>query len=255
MPWRSAANGHQAPGAVLPTRAHASPATGTAPAQEKRYRRGLGVLPLDHRRPHPAGLHRDPPRRDRPRPSPRSSPARWRSTRPSGSPPDACKPTTRGAYVKNSSLRELLTEHEIQHRRIPPRTPKRNGKVERYQQTLAREWAYGQRYRNSNSRAAALPIWLNHYNYNRNHSSLQPATHQPTFGTTRGTTPRPGRRRAHHDLADVPVPRLSERVGDRLGDGVGVIAIPAIRSRNSGHLPTSDGGYFLLGRKPVGCQV
>jgi transposase InsO family protein len=76
------------------------------------------------------------------------------------------------AYVKNRSLRELLTGRDIQHRRIPPRTPKRNGKVERYQQTLAREWAYGQRYRNSDARAAALPIWLTHYNYARNHSSL-----------------------------------------------------------------------------------
>jgi transposase InsO family protein len=76
------------------------------------------------------------------------------------------------AYVKNASLRQLLTSHAIQHRRIPPRTPKRNGKIERYQQTLAREWAYGQRYRTSDARAAALPIWLNHYNYTRNHSSL-----------------------------------------------------------------------------------
>lgn len=75
-------------------------------------------------------------------------------------------------YVHNRSLRELLTEHDIQHRRIPPRTPRRNGKIERYQQTLAREWGYGQRYRNSDARAAALPIWLNHYNTSRNHSSL-----------------------------------------------------------------------------------
>ena len=75
-------------------------------------------------------------------------------------------------YVKNRSLRELLADHGIQHRRIPPRTPKRNGKVERYQQTLAREWAYGQSYRNSDCRAAALPIWLEHYNFTRNHSSL-----------------------------------------------------------------------------------
>jgi transposase InsO family protein len=81
-------------------------------------------------------------------------------------------------YVRNRSLRELLAEHGIQHRRIPPRTPKRNGKVERYQQTLAREWAYGQRYRSSQARAAALPIWLNHYNNARNHSSIgnQPPT-------------------------------------------------------------------------------
>jgi transposase InsO family protein len=75
-------------------------------------------------------------------------------------------------YVRNHGLRELLARHAIAHRRIPPRTPKRNGKVERYQQTLAREWAYGQRYRNSHARAAALPIWLEHYNFTRNHSSI-----------------------------------------------------------------------------------
>jgi transposase InsO family protein len=49
------------------------------------------------------------------------------------------------AYVHNRSLAALLADHDIQHRRIPPRTPKRNGEIERYQQTLAREWAYGQR--------------------------------------------------------------------------------------------------------------
>lgn len=76
------------------------------------------------------------------------------------------------SYIHNRSLRELLERRGIQHRRIPPRTPKRNGKVERYQQTLAREWAYGQRYRSSDARAAALPIWLTHYNTTRNHSAI-----------------------------------------------------------------------------------
>ena len=75
-------------------------------------------------------------------------------------------------YVRNRGLRDLLAERGIRHRTIPPRTPKRNGKVERYQQTLAREWAYGQRYRTSDARAKALPIWLTHYNFTRNHSSL-----------------------------------------------------------------------------------
>jgi transposase len=42
-------------------------------------------------------------------------------------------------YTKNTALRDLLSDHGIRHRTIPPRTPKRNGKVERYQQTLARE--------------------------------------------------------------------------------------------------------------------
>src|SRR5204863_7513994 len=75
-------------------------------------------------------------------------------------------------YIHSRSLRELLAKHGIQHRRIPPRTPKRNGKVKRYQQTLAREWAYGQRYRSSTARAAALPHWLEHYNRTRRHSAI-----------------------------------------------------------------------------------
>jgi hypothetical protein len=75
-------------------------------------------------------------------------------------------------YTRNRSLKLLLGERGIAHRRIPPRTPKRNGRIERYQQTLAREWAHGQRYRDSDARAAALPHWRDHYNYTRNHSSL-----------------------------------------------------------------------------------
>jgi transposase len=76
------------------------------------------------------------------------------------------------SYSKNRSLRELLDREDVRHRFIPPRTPKRNGKVERYQQSLAREWAYGQRYRSSAARAKALPIWLLHYNTARNHSGI-----------------------------------------------------------------------------------
>ena len=74
-------------------------------------------------------------------------------------------------YVKNRSLRELLRARAIEHRRIPARTPKRNGKVERYQQTLKREWGRGQRYRSSDHRALALPHWLEHYNTTRRHSA------------------------------------------------------------------------------------
>jgi transposase InsO family protein len=89
-------------------------------------------------------------------------------------------------YVHNKALRDLLRRHGVQHRRIPPRTPKRNGKIERYQQTLAREWAYGQRYRSSDARAAALPVWLNHYNTTRPHSSIgnRPPLSRIPFGRT-----------------------------------------------------------------------
>jgi len=79
-------------------------------------------------------------------------------------------------YTHNRALAELLGSHGVRHRTIPPRMPKRNGKIERYQQTLAREWAYGQRYRDSDARAAALEHWLWHYNHGRPHSSLGGAT-------------------------------------------------------------------------------
>ena len=75
-------------------------------------------------------------------------------------------------YTRNRALAELLAREGIAHRTTPPRTPKRNGKVERYQQTLKREWGLGQRYRSSAHRALALPHWLRHYNHRRRHSSI-----------------------------------------------------------------------------------
>jgi transposase InsO family protein len=75
-------------------------------------------------------------------------------------------------YTKNCALAELLAREGVSHRTIPPRMPKRNGKVERYQQTLKREWGLGQRYRSSEHRARALPHWLDHYNHDRRHSSI-----------------------------------------------------------------------------------
>jgi transposase InsO family protein len=76
------------------------------------------------------------------------------------------------SYTLNRSLRELLARHRIRHLRTPKRRPQPNGKVERFHQTMAREWAYGVRYRTSRHRAAALPHWLTYYNQHRPHSSL-----------------------------------------------------------------------------------
>jgi transposase InsO family protein len=75
-------------------------------------------------------------------------------------------------YTKSPRLDALLAERGIRHRTIKPRTPKHNGKVERYQQTLKREWGLGQRYRSSQHRALALPHWLTHYNTTRRHSGI-----------------------------------------------------------------------------------
>jgi transposase InsO family protein len=76
------------------------------------------------------------------------------------------------SYTKNRSLRELLSAREIAHLTTRPYRPRTNGKVERFHQTMAREWAYGITYRSSSARTAALPHWTRHYNEQRNHSSL-----------------------------------------------------------------------------------
>jgi transposase InsO family protein len=75
-------------------------------------------------------------------------------------------------YRHNRSLRELLAQRGVRHLFIRPRRPQTNGKVERYQQTLKREWALGHVYRSSEHRARALSHWLRYYNERRPHSSL-----------------------------------------------------------------------------------
>jgi transposase InsO family protein len=76
------------------------------------------------------------------------------------------------SYVKNRSLRELLAARGIRHLTTEPYRPRTNGKVERFHQTMAREWAYGLAYRSHRQRNQALPHWLEHYNRRRPHSSL-----------------------------------------------------------------------------------
>jgi transposase InsO family protein len=76
------------------------------------------------------------------------------------------------SYVKNHSLRELLARREIRHLTTQPYRPPTNGKVERFHQTMAREWAYGLSYRSHRHRNNALPHWLDNYNHRRPHSSI-----------------------------------------------------------------------------------
>jgi transposase InsO family protein len=76
------------------------------------------------------------------------------------------------AYVHNRSFHQLLDRCAIAHIRIRPYTPRTNGKVERYQQTLQREWAYAMEYASSEARRTSLPHWVRHYNERRTHSAL-----------------------------------------------------------------------------------
>ena len=88
-------------------------------------------------------------------------------------------------YTKNRGLRELLAHHGIRHLHTEPWRPQTNGKVERYQQTLKREWALSQRYRSSTHRAQALPHWVRHYNERRRHSAIG---NQPPITRVRNLT-------------------------------------------------------------------
>jgi transposase InsO family protein len=76
------------------------------------------------------------------------------------------------SYVRNRSLRELLARHGIRHLTTQAYRPRTNGKVERFHQTMAREWAYGLAYPSHPQRNTALPHWLDYYNRRRPHSSL-----------------------------------------------------------------------------------
>jgi transposase InsO family protein len=69
---------------------------------------------------------------------------------------------------------------QIEHRRIRPHRPQTNGKVERFNRTLADEWAYVRVYRSNNQRRRALDRWLHLYNHHRGHTALggqPPVTH------------------------------------------------------------------------------
>ena len=76
------------------------------------------------------------------------------------------------AYTKSNQLKRLLRERRTKHLTTDPYRPQTNGKVERFQQTMAREWGYGLAYPSSTHRRRALPHWLAHYNQRRPHSGI-----------------------------------------------------------------------------------
>jgi transposase len=55
---------------------------------------------------------------------------------------------------------------------IRPHCPWQNGKVERFNRTLATEWAYRQVFTSNDERAAALAPWIEQYNTCRRHTAL-----------------------------------------------------------------------------------
>jgi transposase InsO family protein len=77
-----------------------------------------------------------------------------------------------GACYLSRTHAAACQELGLRHLRTRPYRPQTNGKAERFIQTLTNRWAYGAIYGSSVERTAALPGWLDHYNFRRGHGSL-----------------------------------------------------------------------------------
>jgi transposase InsO family protein len=75
-------------------------------------------------------------------------------------------------YRRSADFQGALADLGARHILIRPHCPWTNGKSERLNRTLLREWAYGRIFGTNAERAACLPSFLEHYNTRRRHSSL-----------------------------------------------------------------------------------
>lgn len=81
--------------------------------------------------------------------------------------------TDNGSCYRSAAFRKACARLGITHLFTRPYTPQTNGKAERFIQSALREWAYARTYQHSTERHAALPTWLQRYNWRRPHRSLQ----------------------------------------------------------------------------------
>ena len=75
-------------------------------------------------------------------------------------------------YVHSGAFAAQMAALQITHVRIRPYRPRANGKVERFNRTLAEEWAYRRLYRSNAERLRALERWVDFYNRRRSHTAL-----------------------------------------------------------------------------------
>jgi transposase InsO family protein len=74
-------------------------------------------------------------------------------------------------YSVSRDFARALADLDARHILIPPRTPRWNGKVERFFRTLDTEWAHGRVWESSARRDRALSSFLRFYNRRRPHSA------------------------------------------------------------------------------------
>ena len=76
------------------------------------------------------------------------------------------------AYRRSRAWPQALADLGAQARFTRAYRPQTNGKAERFNRTLAEEWAYREVFENSAARATALPDFLHSYNHHRAHTAL-----------------------------------------------------------------------------------
>ena len=87
-------------------------------------------------------------------------------------PPQAVMSDNAFIYRHSRDFQAVLARSGARHITTPPYTPRWNGKVERFIQTLQREWAYARTWQSSSERARALSSFIRYYNRRRPHSAL-----------------------------------------------------------------------------------
>jgi transposase InsO family protein len=76
------------------------------------------------------------------------------------------------SYRRSNDMADAIRALDAKHVFIKPHCPWQNGKVERFNRTLATEWAYRQVFLTNDERSAALAPWLELYNTQRRHTAL-----------------------------------------------------------------------------------
>ncbi|MFF7183625.1 IS481 family transposase [Streptomyces sp. NPDC008121] len=76
------------------------------------------------------------------------------------------------AYRKGLAWKNALADLGATGKLTRPYRPQTNGKVERFNRTLADEWAYLRPYTSNTERTAALADFLHTYNHHRSHTAL-----------------------------------------------------------------------------------
>lgn len=76
------------------------------------------------------------------------------------------------SYSHTHAVDLAIARHGAEHWFIKAHCPWQNGKVERFNRTLATEWAYRQPWTTNLERTDAFPIWLQHYNTERHHHAV-----------------------------------------------------------------------------------